>query len=323
MWHIHFDGSCSNEVNGASIILYSPIGKIHNFSYRLEFACTNNVVVFEALLLGIENAYNLGYGHLTVFGDSKLIVNLVQKIYVPNNKLLKCYTQVVWMLISNMLSFNITHVKRELNSMVDRLDVFVASPTQQILPQRPYCTFQYLYYPHLPDNVESWQVFPSDEGICAFIQNKPFKPKEIIFVEDEKFTKGLTPLESSFSSSDVGIKETHKEEESKRKVGDTISLNIGASESPKIIKLGAQCYDEEKVKFTELLCEFQDVFSWSFEDLRGFDPDLIHHAIPIKEWEELVKQRQRTINHALEATIRKELENLLKANIIFPVKYFE
>jgi hypothetical protein len=35
MWHMHFDGSCSNEGNGAEIILYSPIGKIHNFSYRL------------------------------------------------------------------------------------------------------------------------------------------------------------------------------------------------------------------------------------------------------------------------------------------------
>jgi ribonuclease HI len=260
MWHMHFDGSCSNEGNGADIILYSPIGKIHNFSYRLEFACTNNVTEFEALLLGIENAYNLGCGHLTVFGDSELVVNLVRKIYSPSNKLLKRYTQVVWMLISNLLSFNITHVKRELNSMVDRLVVFAASPTRQLLPQRPDCTFQSLYRPHIPDNVESWQVFPSDEGICAFIQNEPFKPKEIISIEDEKFPKGLTPLESSFSSSDVGNKETHKEEESKRKVGDTISLNIGTSESPKIIKLGAQCSDEEKEKFTELLCEFQDVF---------------------------------------------------------------
>jgi ribonuclease HI len=129
MWHMHFDGSCSNEGNGADIILYSPIGKIHNFSYRLEFSCTNNVTEFEALLLGIENAYNLGCGHLTVFGDSELVVNLVRKIYSPSNKLLKHYTQVVWMLISNLLSFNITHVKRELNSMDDRLVVFAASPT--------------------------------------------------------------------------------------------------------------------------------------------------------------------------------------------------
>jgi ribonuclease HI len=153
MWHMHFDGSCSNECNGADIILYSPIGKIHNFFYRLEFACTNNVTEFEALLLGIENAYNLGCGHLTVFGDSELVMNIVRKIYSPRNKLLKRYTQVIWMPISNLLSFNITHVKRELNSMADRLVVFATSPTKQLLPQRPDCTFQSLYHPHIHDNI--------------------------------------------------------------------------------------------------------------------------------------------------------------------------
>jgi ribonuclease HI len=211
MWHMHFfDGSCSDEGNKAGIILYTPVGKIHNVSYKLEFACTNNVTDFEALLLGIENAYNLGCGHLTIFGDSKLVVNLVCKIYSPSNKLMKRYTQTVWALISNFLSFNITHVKRELNSMADRLFVFAASPTRQLLPQRLDYIFQSLYRPHIPDNVESWQVFPSDESICDFIQNEPYKPKEIISMEDDKISKGLTPLESSFSSSDVGNKEKHK-----------------------------------------------------------------------------------------------------------------
>jgi hypothetical protein len=66
MWHMHFDGSCSNEGNGARIILVSPIGKINNLSYRLEFDCTSNVTEFEGLLSGIENAYNIGCGHLSV-----------------------------------------------------------------------------------------------------------------------------------------------------------------------------------------------------------------------------------------------------------------
>jgi hypothetical protein len=96
-------------------------------------------------------------------------VNLVRNIYSPSNKLLKRYTRVVWMFILNLLSFNITHVKRELNSMADRLAFFAASPTQQLLPQRPECTFQSLYFPHIPDNVESWQVLMSDEGIFTFI----------------------------------------------------------------------------------------------------------------------------------------------------------
>jgi ribonuclease HI len=156
MWHMHFDGSFSNEGNIASIILYSPIDEIHNFSYRLEFSCTNNVTKFEALLLRIKNAYNMGCGHLTVFGDSKLVVNLVHNIYSPSNKLMKCYTQTIWELISNFLSFNITHVKRELNSMADKLVIFAASPTRQLLPQRPDCTFQSMYRTHIPDNIESW-----------------------------------------------------------------------------------------------------------------------------------------------------------------------
>jgi ribonuclease HI len=130
MWHMHINDACSNEGNREGIILYSLVGKIHIFSYRLEFACTNNVVEFEALLLVIENTYNLGCVHLSFFSDSKLIVNLIGKIYKPNNKLLKRYTQVFYALISNLLSFKITHIKRELNSMVDNLIVFVASPTR-------------------------------------------------------------------------------------------------------------------------------------------------------------------------------------------------
>ena len=73
---------------------------------------------------------------------------------------------------------------------------------------------------------------------------------------------------------------------------DTISLNLGTSKSPKMVKLGAQCSNKEKEKFTELLHEFQDVFAWSYEDLRGFHPTLIQHAIPIKEGVKPVKKNK-------------------------------
>jgi hypothetical protein len=129
------------------------------------------------------------------------------------------------------------------------------------MPHRPNCTFQSLYHPHIPDNIESWQVFPSNERTHAFIQNEPYKPKEIISIEYNNIPKSLTPLESSFSSSDVGNKEKWKEEDLKRKVSETISLNIGTPESPKNVKIGAQCSNEEKMKFSEILGEFQDVFS--------------------------------------------------------------
>ena len=74
-------------------------------------------------------------------------------------------------------------------------------------------------------------------------------------------------------------------------MGETISLNIGMPESPKNVKIGAQCSDEKKMKFAKLLGEFQDVFAWSYEDIHGFDPTLIQHAIPIKEGIQLVRQK--------------------------------
>jgi ribonuclease HI len=80
MWNMHFDGSRSSEGNGAGVILVSPAGKIHNLSYKLEFAYSNNIAEFKALLLGIENALNLGCGHLSIFRNSELVVSLIHKI---------------------------------------------------------------------------------------------------------------------------------------------------------------------------------------------------------------------------------------------------
>jgi hypothetical protein len=215
----------------------------------------------------------------------------VRKIYNQSNKLLKRYTPVVWALIQNMVSFNITHIKRELNSIVDRLVVFATCPTRKLLPQKLDCTFLSLYRPHLPNNVESWQVFPDDEIICAFLQNEIYKSKEIISLEDNKISKGMTPLESSFSTSDVSNKKDKEEEESKRKIGDIIPVNIGTQDHPKILKIGAQCCDNEKQRFMDLIHEFRYVFSQSHEDLHGFDPSGIHHAISIEEEAKPVRKK--------------------------------
>jgi hypothetical protein len=74
-----------------------------------------------------------------------------------------------------------------------------------------------------------------------------------------------------------------REGDLKIKEGDTISLKLGTSKYPKMVKLGAQCSNEEKEKFTELVREFQDVFLGSYEDLHDFHPTVIQHVIPIKK----------------------------------------
>jgi hypothetical protein len=73
----------------------------------------------------------------------------------------------------------------------------------------------------------------------------------------------------------------------------------------------------------ELFHEFKDVFTWSYEDIHGFDPNVIQHAFPIKEESKLVRQRQRPINPSLEAIIINEVEKLINTHIIFLIKYSE
>jgi hypothetical protein len=102
-------------------------------------------------------------------------------------------------------------------------------------------------------------------------------------------------------------------------VGKTISLNIGALESPRNVKISAQFFDNKKMRFAKILGEFHDVFAWYYRDLRGFYPGLTQHAIHIKEGMKPDRQKQRSINSAFKATFQRELENSLKAGIIFLV----
>ena len=52
--NMHFDGVVSKEGAGACISIVGPEFEYISFSYKLSFECTNNVVEYEALILGIK-----------------------------------------------------------------------------------------------------------------------------------------------------------------------------------------------------------------------------------------------------------------------------
>ena len=80
---------------------------------------------------------------------------------------------------------------------------------------------------------------------------------------------------------------------------DIEECNIGIKENPKLIELSKSLPPTEKVNYLELLKEFQDVFSWSYEDLKSYDTNIIQHTIPIKENQKPFKQKLRRINPIL------------------------
>ena len=71
---MYFDGSSSKEGAGAGIVLISPGGEMIILMYKLEFVTTNNIATYEALILGLKDAKDMGIHKISIYGDSKLVV---------------------------------------------------------------------------------------------------------------------------------------------------------------------------------------------------------------------------------------------------------
>ena len=95
IWRMNFDGAHSRAGKGAGVVITSPKGKIFNFAYRLEFEATNNVVEYEALLLGLETTKDMGIKMLSISGDSDLIILQVKNEFACKCKRLKKYRNAV------------------------------------------------------------------------------------------------------------------------------------------------------------------------------------------------------------------------------------
>jgi hypothetical protein len=74
VWKMFFDGASSKDVVGARVVFVSPAQEAISLSYKLEFEATNNVVEYEALVLGLRVAKDMGIKEISVFGDVELIV---------------------------------------------------------------------------------------------------------------------------------------------------------------------------------------------------------------------------------------------------------
>jgi hypothetical protein len=67
--------------------------------------------------------------------------------------------------------------------------------------------------------------------------------------------------------------------------------------------------------------EFPDVFSWSYEDLKVYDTNIIQHVIPIRDDQKPFKHKLRRINPLLLPLIEKEVRKFFDAKIIVSLRF--
>ena len=98
-------------------------------------------------------------------------------------------------------------------------------------------------------------------------------------------------------------------------------INLGTDLNRQNINLGLGLTLDEKAAFIGLLKRYKDVFTWNYEDLKTYDTSIIQHTIPMISDERPIQQKLRKIHPNLESQIKYELNKLLKAKIIFPVRH--
>lgn len=80
-WHMSFDGASIKQGEGVGIWIRPPVGEPKFLSYKLNFKCTNNMVEYEALILGLKALKDLQVQRIEIQGDSELIIKQVQGSY--------------------------------------------------------------------------------------------------------------------------------------------------------------------------------------------------------------------------------------------------
>ena len=63
------------------------------------------------------------------------------------------------------------------------------------------------------------------------------------------------------------------------------------------------------------------MFSWTYNELWNFDTIVMHHNIPMKPEVKSYQQKLRKMHPNLEIFVKKEIDKILSAMIIFPVRH--
>ena len=103
-------------------------------------------------------------------------------------------------------------------------------------------------------------------------------------------------------------------------ISSTIPINI--SRNPGTIEniyIGADCSQDDIGEYTELFKEFRDIFTWSYDEMPGIDPQIVEHEIKTYPNAKPVRQRLRAVNPRKAPAIKAEIEKLLKVGFIYPV----
>ncbi len=120
---VHVDGGARGNPGpaAAACVICSADGSLLRERSRLLGTTTNNVAEYEALLLGLREAIELGGSELEIVGDSELVARQVNGQYAVRHEALRPLHGEAKRLLSGLRSWSMRTVPRAQNAHADRL----------------------------------------------------------------------------------------------------------------------------------------------------------------------------------------------------------
>jgi ribonuclease HI len=118
---MYFDNALNLEGAGAGMLLISPQGEKLKYVLQIHYKASNNGAEYEALIHGIRIAVSLSIKRLLAFGDSKVVIEQVNKEWYCIKDTMDVYCTEIRKLEGHFEWIEFQHVPRNNNVAADVL----------------------------------------------------------------------------------------------------------------------------------------------------------------------------------------------------------
>ncbi|XP_070026150.1 uncharacterized protein [Nicotiana sylvestris] len=106
------------------------------------------------------------------------------------------------------------------------------------------------------------------------------------------------------------------ENKPKPNLNETETINIGSPEEVRETKISIHTEQKTRDILIQLLFEYRDVFSWSYDDMLDLSADLVVHKLPTYLGFPPIQQKQQKFKTDMSDKIKEEIMKQLSANVV-------
>jgi ribonuclease HI len=208
-WTMFCDGSWGTFGAGAAAFLVAASKVRTCYAAKLDFSCTNNIVEYEALLLGLRKLKAMGIRRTILKTDSQVISSHIDKSIKARDPKLEKYLDTVRRLEASFEGFYVKNIPRGENEHADLL----AKSAAQGLPLPSEVFFETIKAPSVelmeravlaisPVHSEDWrtEIVSFLQGNCisddeAYNKRMEARTRPYVIIEGELYKHGVcSPL---------------------------------------------------------------------------------------------------------------------------------